>query len=106
MAETVRAAARPATSRWRLRLAVPQFRANACVVGRGLRSAPGVRLDSVQIAGLPGGERSRRPTVEHPARRGLTALPVTRDSWPVSIPAAREKFRKFLTQKGLRVTKQ
>src|SRR5512133_525196 len=36
----------------------------------------------------------------------LTARAPTENSPGVSIPAAREKFRKFLTQKGLRATNQ
>jgi Fur family transcriptional regulator, ferric uptake regulator len=36
----------------------------------------------------------------------LTAAAASRESRSVSIPAARETFRKFLTQKGLRVTNQ
>jgi Fur family ferric uptake transcriptional regulator len=41
-----------------------------------------------------------------PATSALTAAPTRPDIIRVSIPAAREKFRKFLTQKGLRVTNQ
>lgn len=36
----------------------------------------------------------------------MTPAEGTRECRPVSIPAARETFRKFLTQKGLRVTNQ
>src|SRR4051812_42492057 len=36
----------------------------------------------------------------------LTAAAANRECRPVSIPVARETFRKFLTQKGLRVTNQ
>lgn len=36
----------------------------------------------------------------------LTATARTENSRPVSIPAAREKFRTFLTKKGLRATNQ
>jgi Fur family transcriptional regulator, ferric uptake regulator len=41
-----------------------------------------------------------------PPNNALTARARQPDSRRVSIPAAREKFRKFLTQKGLRVTNQ
>src|SRR6201989_1120466 len=40
------------------------------------------------------------------ANNALTAAARQTDSRAVSIPAARDKFRKFLTQKGLRVTNQ
>jgi Fe2+ or Zn2+ uptake regulation protein len=36
----------------------------------------------------------------------IDTLPPPRRDFPVSIPAAREKFRSFLTKKGLRVTSQ
>jgi Fe2+ or Zn2+ uptake regulation protein len=52
----------------------------------------------------PAAAQADRPiplTHEH-----IDTPPPPRRDFPVSIPAAREKFRSFLTQKGLRVTSQ
>jgi Fe2+ or Zn2+ uptake regulation protein len=46
------------------------------------------------------------PNDRRPAHEHIDTLPPPRRDFPVSIPAAREKFRSFLTQKGLRVTNQ
>ncbi len=64
------------------------------------RGAQNDNFISVPISGICG----RNAGI--PGKPALTVAPRVENSRRVSIPVARDKFRKFLTQKGLRVTNQ